>query len=327
MRTLLLLTGAALLGAAPSQADVTLVARGTVSTNSISSGALANANPGDPVTMAWSVLTPGSVIQPGQTANYTSDATSFVIDAGGIAVGGTQGFTMLMANDNPVADGVYIFFTSFGPYSFEFEVGNGSGTFFDGIDITQEAGVLDLSMISSFNWAIHGGGSMFVDFIDLEIFAPGGNGTPFCFGDGTGAACPCGNTGGAGEGCANSSGSGATVVDTGSFSVSDDDLGFEASGLLPNQPALLFSGDDAIAGGNGIAFGDGLRCAGTNVKRLGTVTPDGNGDASWGPGLAATGGWGSGDTRRFQVWYRNPTGGPCGTGFNLSQGVEVTFAP
>ena len=40
-----------------------------------------------------------------------------------------------------------------------------------------------------------------------------------------------------------------------------------------------------------------------------------------------SGGWSSGDTRYFQVWYRDPIGGPCGSGFNLTSGVEATFAP
>jgi hypothetical protein len=35
----------------------------------------------------------------------------------------------------------------------------------------------------------------------------------------------------------------------------------------------------------------------------------------------------TGDTRRFQVWYRDPVGGPCGSAFNLTQGVEVSFTP
>ena len=54
--------------------------------------------------------------------------------------------------------------------------------------------------------------------------------------------------------------------------------------------ALLFVGNNAVNGGNGNPLNDGLRCAGMNVVRLGTMTPDGDGDASWGPGLAAQGG-------------------------------------
>jgi hypothetical protein len=37
------------------------------------------------------------------------------------------------------------------------------------------------------------------------------------------------------------------------------------------------------------------------------------------------GGWISGDTRYFQTWYRDPSGGPCGAGFNLTNGMELTF--
>ena len=152
-------------------------------------------------------------------------------------------------------------------------------------------------------------------------------GTPYCFGDGSGTTCPCGNTGGSGEGCANSTGTGTLAFGTGSASAGADDLGFDGRNLLPAQPALLFAGLNAVNNGNGIVFGDGLRCAGGSVVRLGVRVPDGNGDASWGPGLGAIGGWVAGDTRRFQIWYRDPLIGPCGTGFNLSNGVEVVFLP
>lgn len=150
-------------------------------------------------------------------------------------------------------------------------------------------------------------------------------GTAYCFGDGSGGACPCGNAGGAGEGCANSSGSGGVLGAGGSDSAGSDDLVLEASNLLTNQPALAFVGLDRINGGNGVSFGDGLRCAGTSVVRLGVDQPDGAGNASWGPGLGSLGNWGAGDVRRFQIWYRNPAGGPCSSGFNLTNGLEVTF--
>ena len=159
----------------------------------------------------------------------------------------------------------------------------------------------------------------------VDVYA-GFDGLAYCFGDGSGTGCPCGNTGGSGEGCSNSSGSGADLSGFGSSSVGADGLGFAASNLLPGQPALLFAGENAVNNGDGIVFGDGLRCAGMNVVRLGVMLPDANGDAIWGPGLGAQGGWVSGDTRRFQGWYRDP-GGPCGSGFNLTNGVEVTFTP
>jgi hypothetical protein len=124
----------------------------------------------------------------------------------------------------------------------------------------------------------------------------GNLGGGYCFGS---SQCPCSNIGGAGEGCANSSGAGAILTETGSTSVGADDLGFAGAGLLPSQPALLFVGDTALGGGDGAA--------------------------SWGPGLGAAGGWTAGDTRYFQLWYRDSIGSPCGIGFNLTNGVALTF--
>lgn len=151
----------------------------------------------------------------------------------------------------------------------------------------------------------------------------------YCHGDGSGTPCPCGNDAAPGTegGCENSTGVGALLLTDDGVAVATDKLRAYSCDLLPNQPALLFAGNDAVNGGAGILFGDGLRCAGTNVVRLGVQTPDANGDATWGPGLGAIGGWSAGDTRFFQTWYRNPAGGPCATGFNLTNGVEVTFEP
>lgn len=148
---------------------------------------------------------------------------------------------------------------------------------------------------------------------------------PYCFGDGSGTTCPCGNSAASGEGCANSGGGGASLSATGTTSVAQDDQVFSAAGLVPSQPALLFVGDNAVNGGNGTLFGDGLRCAGGNVVRLGVRQPDAGGHASWGPGMGASGGWSAGETKRFQVWYRDPSGSPCGGVFNLSSGLEVAF--
>lgn len=163
--------------------------------------------------------------------------------------------------------------------------------------------------------------------VDDIAFGQGLVGTSYCFGDGSGAVCPCGNFGGAGEGCANSSGAGSRLAVAGSPSVALDETRFFAEGLLAGQAALLFQGVNALGGGGGIPFGDGLRCAGGQVVRLGVRTPDTGGHAAWGPGLAAIGGWIAGATRRFQVWYRDPLASPCGTGFNLTQGIELTPTP
>jgi hypothetical protein len=152
-------------------------------------------------------------------------------------------------------------------------------------------------------------------------------GQAYCFGDGTAAPCPCLNTGGSEEGCANSSGVGAKLTASGTTSALADDLLYVASGLVPNEPALLFAGHNQLGGGQGLSFGDGLRCAGGSIIRISTQVASATGDATFPTGLAASLGAVAGDVRNFQVWYGDSTGSACGAGFNLSHGVSVTYAP
>ena len=80
-----------------------------------------------------------------------------------------------------------------------------------------------------------------------------------------------------------------------------------------------------INGGAGVTFGDGLRCAGQNVVRLQIVTADGAGVARSTSAIAAGGGVSAGQTRRYQWWYRDPLLTVCGSGFNLSNGLRLTW--
>lgn len=148
----------------------------------------------------------------------------------------------------------------------------------------------------------------------------------YCFGDGSATPCPCGNTGQVGAGCANSTGLGAALDSSGAPSLTSDSLVLHAIGLVPGQPALLFAGANAVNGGQGNHFGDGLRCAGGGVVRLGVNAADANGISSWGAGLLQAG-WQAGETRRFQAWYRDPVGSTCGASFNLSNGVAQVIEP
>ena len=152
--------------------------------------------------------------------------------------------------------------------------------------------------------------------------------TAFCFGDGSGNSCPCGNMGGVGEGCMNSTGLGGRLRSSGSSSVSSDDLVLLGTQLVPSQPGLYFQGNNAINSGNGNPFGDGLRCAGGGVVRLQVRFADALGTSSTSTSIAATGGVAPGDVKRYQVWYRNPPAGFCGAfTFNLSNGVQVNWSP
>src|SRR5205823_5756246 len=84
-------------------------------------------------------------------------------------------------------------------------------------------------------------------------------GSGYCFGDGSGTACPCGNMGATGRGCANSvNNRGALLWATGASSISADHVILTASGMGPSTTCLFFQGTTPILAG--VVFGDGLRC-------------------------------------------------------------------
>jgi plastocyanin len=161
----------------------------------------------------------------------------------------------------------------------------------------------------------------------VNVIRSGEPGTAFCSGDGSGTACPCNNAGASGEGCANGTGAGAKLSSSGSTSVSAGDLVLAGSQLVPGQPGLYFQGNNAVNSQAGAVFGDGLRCAGGGVVRLQVRMADGSGASATTVNIGAVGGVAAGTTRRYQLWYRDPSSSPCGTGFNLSNGVEVVFTP
>jgi hypothetical protein len=86
-------------------------------------------------------------------------------------------------------------------------------------------------------------------------------GTAFCSGDGSGVACPCGNSGSAGNGCANSTfAAGGKLAGTGVASVTPGSDSLVLTATNVSGPGLFFQGTAQISGGSGTAFGDGLLC-------------------------------------------------------------------
>jgi hypothetical protein len=166
-------------------------------------------------------------------------------------------------------------------------------------------------------------GSMLVSGFYVEY--EGTQTSVYCHGDGSGTPCPCGNSGNNGEGCANGGGSGGMLRSTGSTSVGTGDLVLTGDQLIANQPGLYFQGNNAINSGNGNPFGDGLRCAGGGVIRLQVRFASSSGSSQTSVNIPATGGIAAGDTKRFQLWYRDPNTSQCGASFNLSNGLEITF--
>jgi hypothetical protein len=92
-----------------------------------------------------------------------------------------------------------------------------------------------------------------------------------------------------------------------------------------------FQGTQLVNGGAGAVFGDGLRCAGGAILRLGHVTASGGASsfpASGGPSLSALGAIGPlGGRRAYQVWFRNAAAFCTPSTFNLSNGWNLVWTP
>jgi len=128
-------------------------------------------------------------------------------------------------------------------------------------------------------------------------------------------------------GCANSTGEGATLTAQGIPANADVDL--LVSNAIPNQFGLFFQADNAIQA----PFGDGFLCTYGNLIRLMQVPiqTDPLGAARFGPcfgdatipeltGVVP----GSGETKRYQIWYRDPAG-PGGTGANTTNALAIAW--
>lgn len=139
----------------------------------------------------------------------------------------------------------------------------------------------------------------------------------------TSSLAPCSNPDPVG-GCATSRGFGARLQACGGSSASADDLLLDARWMLSGQPAILFAASDVAAAPE--PFADGALCGAGTFKRFASITPSFPGHASFGPGLAALGGFTAGETWSFQAWFRDPTG-PCGSGANLSNSIVVRYGP
>lgn len=151
-----------------------------------------------------------------------------------------------------------------------------------------------------------------------QVFVP----SSFCFGDGTGTPCPCGNNGYPGEGCANSTGGGAWLSTVGSSLVSADDLAFVAVARRPNQPGVVIQGAAQVS----VPFRDGILCMGNPTERLEIMFLDAFGKGRTTGSIVSAGDVLPGDTRYYQLWYRDPGGiSPCGSDSNLSNGLIVTW--
>jgi hypothetical protein len=151
---------------------------------------------------------------------------------------------------------------------------------------------------------------------------------------------PCGNHDDHG-GCANSTtvpgtgffGQGAVLAAAGTTSVVSDSLKLETRWLPPNVLGILFMGGAT----NWLPFGDGRLVVGSGglgvFRFLPPQSSGAQGAMLWAGGLVQQSQAmppqayiDAGETWYFQTWYRDPTG-PCGSGFNTTNGLKIDFTP
>jgi len=147
-------------------------------------------------------------------------------------------------------------------------------------------------------------------------------GLTMCAGDGSLIACPCGNESADPEsGCLNSTGLGAKIFATGSNSAAADDAVFHIEQATAGQTAVLVQGTTTVA----VPFKDGILCMGTWTRRVEFVNLDAAGEGSTATSIVTGGNVVPGETKYYQWWYRDTAGTVCGSGSNLSDGLQISW--
>ena len=163
-----------------------------------------------------------------------------------------------------------------------------------------------------------------------NVCAPLTTGLGYCFGDGSGTQCPCGNNtyAGSGSGCYSSFGLATYVVGLGNSSLSNDTFVLKAD-KIPTSSNLFFQGDAAVNNGLGLPFGDGLRCVGGHTVRMGAapVGYETTFPVSGGPTMSTLGQITQPGTRYYQVWYRNSASFCTPSTFNLTNAWTTVWTP
>jgi hypothetical protein len=331
LRTVLALTTLIAFTSHAFAGQAIFTATGTVGSASVSSGPFVGTTVGSPVTLKFEVNVPGTPVSASQT-NYAIDQPTFLVTIGANSTGLNAPATCGMYNADPLVDRIILGSAPLvggGGVSFSFTSVNGS--VFNSTDPLTNIGTWSGNFYSVYSFAVQGPG-VFIDvnFQTFSISQPS-TGTPSCFGDGSSAACPCGNfsVAGSNSGCLSSIGLGGRLTGSGAASVGADAFALNAT-QMPNGPGLFFQGSMLQSGGAGFSFGDGLLCAGGAIVRLGVVFASGN--ASSYPGgltpapISIGGACLPGDVRYYQIWYRDASTTFCSPSvFNFTNALAVTW--
>ncbi len=135
---------------------------------------------------------------------------------------------------------------------------------------------------------------------------------------------PCGSVANFCSTSPNSVGAGSLISATGSPFIAANDFGVATAGNPPSEYGVFFMGLEETSA----VFGDGFLCVSGGITRYPVVQSDASGvasmlvDTTLPPALSKIV---AGATWKWQYWYRDPMG--AGSGFNLSNGLSVTYCP
>ena len=163
-------------------------------------------------------------------------------------------------------------------------------------------------------------------------------GTSFCSpgNDLSSTNCPClvsdGQTADPGHGCGNSVFSGGALL-TAVGTTSPDTVQLTASDIPAGVGSIYLEGSIDLTSTTGpVQFGDGIRCAGGSLIRMGLRNDTDNdsvttlGPSSGDPQISVLGGVIAGNTYVYQTYYRNPNPAWCAPNtFNVTQAIRIAW--
>lgn len=142
--------------------------------------------------------------------------------------------------------------------------------------------------------------------------------------------CPCENNSGLTVGgCLNSTFNAGQLVAVGVPSLANDTLILAGSGLPNGGAGLYFQGTETVAGGLGLAFGDGVRCVGGTIVRIG-IQPSPAGTSQVPPtgsiSISQAGQVLTPGERFYQLWYRDSANYCTAAAYNLTNALRIVWS-
>jgi len=125
-------------------------------------------------------------------------------------------------------------------------------------------------------------------------------------------------------------GPGGLMGYSGTLDIGSNNLSLLAVDCPPQKFGIFYYGVTEIQ----VVFGEGFRCVGGMTHRVYPPTMTNMGGLATRPVDLTTGPFGSGSgmvtpgsTWKFQFWFRDFNGGPPDAGYNLTDGLSITFCP